>query len=96
MEERIALGLSRYGKYLTTNNGRSSLQDLFEELLDATMYCKQKIEEDKMKKVTDYNEHESKLYHNLIEMIDEDKENMTALIELGRLAYKKEKESEDI
>lgn len=46
-----------------------------------------------MIKALNYNEHESQLYHNLIEMIDEDKENLTALQELGRLTYKKEKDA---
>lgn len=38
---RKQLGLERYGRYLTTHNGRNGLQDLYEELLDACMYIKQ-------------------------------------------------------
>lgn len=46
MQKRIEIGLERYGKLLTSFNGRSSLQDLYEELLDACMYIKQRIIED--------------------------------------------------
>lgn len=46
MEERMKLGFIRYGTYLQTHNGRDALQDLYEELIDATMYIKQRIMEE--------------------------------------------------
>ena len=37
-EERYKKGLETYGKPLTTDDGRDSLQDLKEELADAVLY----------------------------------------------------------
>lgn len=53
MKDRKKLGLKRYGVALQANNGRDSLQDLYEELLDACIYIKQVLEEDRlmMKKI---------------------------------------------
>lgn len=45
IEARKAVGLERYGTLLQANNGRDSLQDLYEELLDAATYVRQLIEE---------------------------------------------------
>lgn len=42
---RAALGFRRYGTLLRTFNGRSALQDLHEELMDAVMYVTQLIME---------------------------------------------------
>ena len=47
IEERDKLGLGRYGTRLQCNNGRDSLVDLYQELLDAVVYCRQLIEERK-------------------------------------------------
>lgn len=47
LRERKKAGLKKYGTYLQANNGRSALQDLYEELLDAAQYIKQAIEEQK-------------------------------------------------
>lgn len=47
LKARKALGLKKYGTFLQANNGRSALQDLYEELLDAAQYIKQAIEEEK-------------------------------------------------
>lgn len=41
LTDRAAFGREKYGTFLKTNNGRSALQDLYEELLDASMYIKQ-------------------------------------------------------
>ena len=41
--ERVQKGLDTYGTPLQTDNGRNALQDLYEELLDAAMYIKQKL-----------------------------------------------------
>lgn len=41
IEARRKVGISRYGTALQPHNGRDSLRDLYEELLDATMYVKQ-------------------------------------------------------
>ena len=47
IEDRKVIGIERYGTLLQKNNGRDALQDLYEELLDACMYCKQLLEESK-------------------------------------------------
>lgn len=46
MIERKAIGVSRYGVPLRPHNGRDPLQDLYEELLDACNYVKQRLVED--------------------------------------------------
>jgi hypothetical protein len=43
--QRQALGIRRYGTPLQPHNGRQALVDLYEELLDAAVYCRQAIEE---------------------------------------------------
>lgn len=45
LDERIRLGIQRYGKPLQTFNGRDALLDLYQELLDAVHYVKQAIME---------------------------------------------------
>jgi hypothetical protein len=45
MEARKTIGLRRYGTLLQPFNGRDALRDLYEELLDATMYIRQVIYE---------------------------------------------------
>ena len=40
IEERKKVGIENYNTLLYTNNGRSMLQDLYEELLDACCYIK--------------------------------------------------------
>lgn len=44
-EARKAVGIERYGTPLQTFNGRNVDLDLYEELLDATTYLRQKLEE---------------------------------------------------
>ena len=39
--ERVAAGQFKYGCVLSTHNGRSALQDVYEELMDALLYLKQ-------------------------------------------------------
>lgn len=46
IEARRLVGISRYGTALQPFNGRSALLDLYEELLDAAMYVKQKLIEE--------------------------------------------------
>lgn len=41
MKERKELGVNRYGMPLQPFNGRDAFVDLYEELLDACIYCKQ-------------------------------------------------------
>jgi hypothetical protein len=48
MKRRAVLGLERYGVPLQPLNGRSSLQDLYEELQDACFYVRNEIEERKI------------------------------------------------
>lgn len=43
---RNAIGIERYGTPLQPFNGRNSIQDIYEELLDACVYMKQKMIED--------------------------------------------------
>lgn len=40
MHKREKQGFKSYNKYLTLNDGRDSLLDLYEELLDACVYIK--------------------------------------------------------
>jgi hypothetical protein len=42
---RAETGNERYGTYLETHNGRDALWDLYQELLDASMYVRQVIGE---------------------------------------------------
>jgi hypothetical protein len=45
--ERSIHGKNKYGDYLRSHNGRNALQDLYEELLDACCYLKQRLTEEK-------------------------------------------------
>lgn len=45
LEARIAKGRLQYGERLTSFNGRDALMDLYQELLDACVYCRQAIAE---------------------------------------------------
>lgn len=47
LELRAEQGVEEYGTYLSTFNGRDSLVDLYEELLDAYMYAAQYEEENR-------------------------------------------------
>lgn len=51
MQERNRIGIEEYGTPLQANNGRNALVDVYQELLDAAVYIKQKIiEEERLKK----------------------------------------------
>ena len=45
IEKRAAMGERKYGERLKANNGRDALLDMYEELLDAAMYCRQMLYE---------------------------------------------------
>jgi len=45
MKERDQLGRERYGTPLRARNGRVALVDLYHELLDAVVYCRQELAE---------------------------------------------------
>ena len=45
LQQRDAAGTKKYGTTLQANNGRDALVDLYQEILDAAMYCRQLIEE---------------------------------------------------
>lgn len=47
IKKRKAKGIETYGTPLQKFNGRDALQDLYEELLDACCYIKQRLEEEK-------------------------------------------------
>lgn len=46
LHRRKVMGIKKYGTPLQAHNGRCALQDLYEELMDATIYIKQKLLED--------------------------------------------------
>lgn len=45
IEERAEFGKNKYGTYLQANNGRDSLVDAYQEVLDLALYIKQALEE---------------------------------------------------
>lgn len=45
MQARIDMGYEKYGTLLEANNGRDSLMDAYQEVLDLAMYLRQAIEE---------------------------------------------------
>lgn len=45
LEERMALGVEKYGTPLRAHNGREALWDAYEEVLDLACYLRQEIEE---------------------------------------------------
>ncbi len=47
IEDRKALGLRKYGTLLQPFNGRSFLQDAYEEVLDLAVYLRGKLEEER-------------------------------------------------
>lgn len=47
MQKRDNTGFKKYGTRLQAFNGRNSVIDIYEELLDAVVYMKQQIEEKK-------------------------------------------------
>jgi hypothetical protein len=47
MAARKEHGLRKYGTILQAHNGRSALQDAYEEVLDLAVYLRQAIEEGK-------------------------------------------------
>ena len=56
IEDRASLGCEKYGTYLQTFNGRDALIDLYQELLDAVQYLRQRIDEDYLNETLDVNE----------------------------------------
>ena len=48
LDKRAALGKKKYGQYLYPHNGRSALQDAFEEACDLCCYLKQALLEQEM------------------------------------------------
>lgn len=48
LHKRLEKGVETYGTPLTTFNGRNSLLDAYEEVLDLAMYIKQKLMEDRI------------------------------------------------
>ena len=45
LRERKAIGIRKYGTALQAFNGRRALVDLYQELLDATQYVRQELEQ---------------------------------------------------
>lgn len=74
MRERIRIGKNKYGEELTTNNGRIALVDLYQELLDACMYVRQKISEEKNPRLfakTYYSQHIDELKEDFLDLLEE-------------------------
>lgn len=46
IQERVEAGKEKYGTLLQTHNGRSALWDLYQELIDACMYVRQRLLEE--------------------------------------------------
>ena len=46
MIDRRSSGINKYGKPLQAHNGRNSLVDAYQEILDAAVYLRQKIQEE--------------------------------------------------
>lgn len=53
LEERKAHGLKKYGSPLQPNNGRSMLQDAYEEILDMAAYLRGALEEERLNNLAD-------------------------------------------
>ena len=47
IESRARFGQAKYGERLRSFNGRNSLIDAYQEVLDLAVYLRQKIEEEK-------------------------------------------------
>lgn len=47
IKDRKQFGLEKYGKILQAGNGRRSLVDAYQEILDLAVYLRQHIEENK-------------------------------------------------
>lgn len=45
LDQRTAAGIQKYGRPLTTRNGRSAIVDAYQEVLDLAQYLRQHIEE---------------------------------------------------
>lgn len=48
MQSRDTEGRKNYGVPLQASNGRNAIKDCYEEILDAIVYCKQEIEEERI------------------------------------------------
>jgi len=78
---RAEMGKEKYGQLLKTNDGRNNMMDLYQELIDAVMYCKKQMMEEnaddfvtKIKKVmAEYYDHRAPtVYHNFLKRIFKD------------------------
>lgn len=52
IEARVAAGKQKYGVLLQTHNGRNALWDLYQELIDACMYVRQRLLEEEEEQQT--------------------------------------------
>lgn len=87
MRARDAVGRARYTTPLQANNGRDPLVDLYQELLDATVYCRQAIEERNPGAVVPALPHRAALHtevRRLQNRVDELLEGNTELVEQRR------------
>lgn len=66
IEARAVMGEKKYGERLKGFNGRNSLLDLYQEILDAANYCKQKLIEDEASFKIAFNELANLIHQNAV------------------------------
>lgn len=49
LTDRLEFGIMKYGEPVRAGDGRRGLIDLYEELLDAAIYCRKLLEEENVK-----------------------------------------------
>lgn len=74
LEYRAEVGLDKYGTYLSTENGRSAIIDLYEELLDALMYATQRYMETESDQDMLNAENLLNILHDIVNVIRQDAE----------------------
>jgi hypothetical protein len=80
--KRRAVGIERYGTPLQPFNGRNTLRDIYEELLDAACYVRQRlVEEDLVDKYVDENRRLRKEISDLEAQLSRTKEYYQGRIE---------------
>lgn len=61
IKARAKFGKTKYGTYLQARNGRRSLDDLYQEILDSAAYVRQKIKEESHHKAFWFNPDDERL-----------------------------------
>lgn len=85
--KRRSVGIERYGTALQPFNGRKTLRDIYEELLDAACYVKQRlVEEDLVDKYVDENERLKERVAKLEELAESNHAAYLAAVAPSRVA----------